>query len=196
MTSNRRMGPENSATRDRLMDGVENVMIEKGYAALTARNVAESMGLKHQLVYYYFHSMEELLLAAYRRRMDEVMKRIERTITSPQPLQALWEVHSDPVHAALTIEYMALANHNEAIRRETIEFGERWRRIGLAQVADQISDAVADNHALNAFAVTMAISSIGSIIGMEAALGISGGHAETHALVQWCLDKLQHQAKA
>lgn len=191
MASNRRMGPENSAIREQLMDGVETVMIEQGYGALTARNVAERAGLKHQLVYYYFHSMEELLLTAYRRRTDQVMARVEQATGAPRPLQALWEANSDPVQAALTVEYMALANHNDAIRAETVEFGERLRRTGLSKVAERLGETAADSAALNPFAITMAVQSIGAILGMEAALGISGGHAETRALVQWCLDQLQ-----
>src|SRR5206468_3276396 len=37
----RRIGSENSVTRTALMDGVETVMRELGYGALTARSVAE-----------------------------------------------------------------------------------------------------------------------------------------------------------
>jgi AcrR family transcriptional regulator len=185
------MGPENSAIREQLMDGVETVMIEQGYGALTARNVAERVGLKHQLVYYYFHSMDELLLTAYRRRTGQVMARTEQAIASPRPLQALWDAHSDPVQAALTVEYMALANHNDAIRAETIEFGERLRRTGLTEVAKRLGERAPKSEVLNPFAITMAIQSISAILGMETALGISGGHAETRVLVQWCLDQLQ-----
>lgn len=191
MASNRRMGPENSAIREQLMDGVETVMIEQGYAALTARNVAQRVGLKHQLVYYYFHSMDELLLTAFRRRTGQVLAQVEAAIGSPRPLQALWDAHSDPVQAALTVEYMALANHNDAIRTETVEFGERLRRTGLTEVANRLGATTPKSDALNPFAITMAIQSISGILGMEAALGISGGHAETRALVQWCLDQLQ-----
>lgn len=191
MASKRRMGPENSATRLALMDAVEAVMQEKGYAALTARSVAEHAGLKHQLVYYYFDTMEALLLATYRRRMGRVMERVEQALDSERPLQAFWEVSSDPLHAALTVEFMALANHNEAIRRETVEFGERWRRAGLARIERSLGSDLPDAEKMNPFALFMAIQSIGSILGMEVALGISGGHAETRALVQWCLKRLQ-----
>jgi AcrR family transcriptional regulator len=191
MASNRRMGPENSASREALMDGVETVMIEQGYASLTARNVAHCMGLKHQLVYYYFHTMEDLLLAAYRRRTGQVMARIEQALASEEPLQALWEVYSDPVQAALTVEYMALANHNETVRVETVEFGESMRRTGLDRIADKLGVPPGGAEALSPFALSMAILSIGSILGMESALGISGGHKETRELVQWGLDQLR-----
>ena len=69
----RRIGSETSATRAMLMDGVEAVMRELGYGALTARSVAERAGLKHQLVYYYFETMDELLMATYLRHTGRVV---------------------------------------------------------------------------------------------------------------------------
>lgn len=195
MVVKRRMGTAISATRDSLMDGVETVMREKGYAALTARNVAEAVGVKHQLVYYYYETMEHLLLAAYRRRTGQVLRRVEQALASERPLEALWGVHSDPAQAALTIEYMALANHNEGIRVETVAFGEHMRSKFLPQVTSRRNSSGLPDE-LNSFAVSMVIMSIGSIVGMEAALGISGGHAEVRALIQWSLAQLDNSASS
>lgn len=189
------MGLETSATRGLLMDGVEIVMTEQGYAALSARSVAEAVGLKHQLVFYYFANMDELLLAAYRRRTGQVLDRVNAAVRSEQPLQALWEAYSEPMQAALTVEYLALANHNIAIRAETVAFGEQVRREGLDHVGASLGLPGESGAPLNAFALTTAISSIAAILGMETALGISGGHQETRALVQWCVDHLQAQAR-
>lgn len=197
LASNRRMGLETSTTRGLLMDGVEIVMTEQGYAALSARSVAEAVGLKHQLVFYYFANMEDLLLSAYRRRTGQVLDRVTAALASEQPLHALWDTQSEPTQAALTVEYMALANHNTAIRAETIAFGERIRREGLAHIGEtlRLGGALqAQREVLNPFALTMAISCIGAILGMETALGISGGHRETRELVRWCLDRLQTPA--
>jgi AcrR family transcriptional regulator len=185
------MGPENSAIRAQLMDGVEAVMREEGYGALTARSIAAKAGLKHQLVYYYFETMDDLLTAAYRRHTGRYWERIQRAFESDRPLHAFWRIHADPVDSALNMEYMALANHNEAIRAHTIEFGERVRRLGLEQVNAIVEAPPGGDDALSPFAVTMAISSIGSILGLEVALGLSGGHAETRRMIEWCLDQLE-----
>jgi len=79
----RRLGLESSASRTALMDAVEAVMREDGYAALSARSVAERAGLKHQLVYYYFQTMDDLLMATYRRHTDRVLESIEEAFRSP-----------------------------------------------------------------------------------------------------------------
>lgn len=192
----RRMGLENSASRAALMDGVEAVMREDGYAALTARSVAERAGLKHQLVYYYFQTMDDLLMATYQRHIGRVQQRTEQAFRAARPLHAFWEVCSNPFDARLNMEFMAMANHNEAIRAETIAFGEQLRRIGLEQAAARIDGADTDRAMASPMAVTQAIAAIGSTVGIEAALGIQGGHDETRAMVEWWLNRLEPEEQA
>lgn len=187
----RRIGSETSATRAALMDGVEAVMRELGYGALTARSVAERAGLKHQLVYYYFETMDELLMATYLRHTGRVSESLEQALQSARPLHALWQVSSNPQDAVLNMEFMALANHNPAIREETVAFGERIRRMGLDGIRSNLGETGAPTEAATPIALGIAVSALGMNLGMEATLGISGGHAELKALVEWCLDRLE-----
>ena len=187
----RLMGPENAATRSVLMDATETVMRDEGYAAVTSRRVAERAGVNQQTVYYYFQTMDELLLATYRRRTGRVSERLVQALTSQRPLHALWQASSDPFDAALTMEYLALANHNEAIRRETIEFGERIRLLELDRVTARLSETAADGDALPALSVIMAITYIAHLLGFETALGIRGGHKEVRALMERALRHLE-----
>lgn len=191
MAATRRIGSENSTTRSALLDGVEAVMRELGYGALTARSVAERAGLKHQLVYYYFETMDELLMATYLRHTSRVSESIELAFLSPRPLHALWQVSSNPHDAVLNMEFMALANHNPAIRAETVAFGERIRRIGLDGIQRNLDRTAAAPDAASPLALGIAVSALGMNLGMEATLGIAGGHAELRALVEWCLDRLE-----
>ncbi|MGE3693415.1 MAG: TetR/AcrR family transcriptional regulator [Novosphingobium sp.] len=194
MATTRRLGSENSATRATLMDGVEAVMRELGYGALTARSVAERAGLKHQLVYYYFETMDELLMATYLRHTGRVADSIEQALGSPRPLHALWLASSNPHDAVLNMEFLALANHNAAIRAETVAFGERVRRIGLAAIQANLEQSGTAPDAATPLALAIAVSSLGMNLGMEATLGIAGGHAELNELVEWCLDRLESPA--
>jgi AcrR family transcriptional regulator len=188
------MGPENSATRTTLMDAVEAVMREQGYAALSARNVAARAGLKYQIVFYYFETMDDLLLTTYRRRTQTVLERTEQALTSQRPLHALWRASLDPFDTALTLEYMALSNHNQLIRGETIAFGEQIRRIVAERLAPRLGDAGPDAQVFTPLGLTLAVSSMGSMLGFESALGILGGHPETEAIVEWCLSQLEPDA--
>ena len=58
-----------------------------GYGALTARSVAQAAGLKHQLVYYYFQTMDDLLLATFKRRTAQVLARYEQEVLAERPVQ-------------------------------------------------------------------------------------------------------------
>lgn len=191
MAATRRMGLENSSSRTALMDGVEAVMREDGYAALTARSVAERAGLKHQLVYYYFQTMDDLLMATYQRHIARVQEQIETAFQDARPLHAFWNVCSNPHDARLNMEFMAMANHNAAIRAETIRFGEHIRQVGLDKVGAQIDASPHREEVFSPRAVTQAIAAIGSTVGIEGALGIAGGHDETRAMVAWWLDRLE-----
>lgn len=164
------------------------------YAAVTARGVAERADLKYQLVFYYFEGMDDLLLAAFRRRTQKVMEDIAKALASPRPLHAFWEISSEPSDAALTMEYLGLANHNEAIRAETVSFGESMRRVVAAGLASRVDHVKLDPAFCTPLAITRVLANIGAILGVESAVGISGGHDEIRTLVGWCLQSIEPEA--
>lgn len=188
MAVNRRIGAESSASRIALMDAVEAVMCEDGYAALTARRVAERANLKYQLVFYYFETMDELILATYRRHIEKYRRIMTEALQSDRPLRAYWTVGSDANDAVLNMEFMAMSNHNEAVRAETVRFGEEMRAADLSHILPVVP---ADGEAITPAAVMMVLNFVGSLLGLETALGISGQHAEIRKLVDWCVDRLE-----
>src|ERR1700754_4660381 len=95
MASQRRLGAEGSRTRAQLIEATELLMQEEGYVAVSARRVAARAGLKPQLVHYYFRTMDELLLAVFRRFAERFLERQARALSSPRPLSALWELYTD-----------------------------------------------------------------------------------------------------
>lgn len=171
------------------MDAVETVMRQDGYAALSARSVAEQAGLKHQLVYYYFQTMDDLLMATYRRHTDRVLDSIEEAFSGPRPLHAFWHASSNLADVTLNMEFSAMANHNDAIRDYTIAFGDRINGAGLDRVRETIAGS--ERTDLNAEALTLAISSIGHVLCQQARLGIDRGHEELRALVERMIDQLE-----
>src|SRR5580693_5871050 len=127
MTSARRIGAPDAKNRGVLLDAAEQLMLEKGYAAVTSRRVAEKAALKPQLVHYYFRTMDDLFLAAFRRRAEDGLERQVEALASGQPLQALWAFGNDPAGTALTMEFAALANHHKSIRSEIARYAELFR---------------------------------------------------------------------
>jgi AcrR family transcriptional regulator len=188
MAVKRRMGPQNSASRDLIFDAVERVLQKEGYIALTARRVAEEAGFNHQTVYYYFQTMEEMVLDAFRRRSERSLKRLEAALASERPLHAVRAIYSDPSNGRLNIEFNALAMRNEPLRLEIVDYIERSRAMQEEAFARLLKnrglpDAVAP------VVPGMLVLFIANFLDREAALGVAKGHSEMEAFVDWCLDQ-------
>jgi TetR/AcrR family transcriptional regulator len=185
MSTTRRIGAESSKTRGALLDAAERLMLEEGYAAVTSRRVAAQAGLKPQLVHYYFRTMDDLFLASYGRRAAQGLERLAQALGSPQPLWALWDLSRDQRGTALTMEFVALANHRKAMRAEIASSAERFRaevQAGLRVVLERYGVGPERCPPL-VFAVLMTgVSQI--LVIEEASLGMSTGHPETIAFVE------------
>src|SRR5579862_4551039 len=91
-TSTRRMGPVGSETWHGMLDGAEIILREQGYAALTSRAIAEQIGVKQRLIYYYFQTMDELIVETFRRLSVRELERLRKALESEQPLRQIWDV--------------------------------------------------------------------------------------------------------
>jgi len=191
MASSRRIGAPDAKNRTVLLDAAERIMLEKGYAAVTSRKVAERAGLKPQLVHYYFRTMDDLFLEMFRRRADEGLKVQAEVVNAPNPLRALWEFGMDPAGVAVTMEFIALARHRDALRSEIARYSELFRE-GQREAARQVlSRSGYDLSKIPPVVVSVLLTSISRVVVMEEALGLSAGHKETVELVEWCLARLE-----
>ena len=123
------MGDPASATAQSILDAAERVLQMHGYGSITSRSVAEEAGVKHQLVYYYFKDIDDLLLAAFKRRMARGIERLQEDARSHRPIRAVWEDFNIAIDAWLDFEYMALANHHDGVREEIVRFQTEARAI-------------------------------------------------------------------
>lgn len=190
MAVKRRMGPQNSASRDVIFDAVERVLQKEGYIALTARRVAEEAGFNHQTVYYYFQTMEELVLATFRRRSENGLKRMQAALASERPLHAIWEIYSDASNGRLNIEFNALAMLNEPLRLEIVEYLEGSRAMQEQALAPLLKGGGLPD-AVGALVPPMLVLFVANFLDREAALGVTKGHAEMEAFAKWCLDRFE-----
>ena len=131
--SPRRIGAETSETRNALLDCVERMMLEDGYASVTYRALAARAGVTASLVQYYFPTLDDVFLAAIRRYSDRNLEVLTTSLqTRPDdPLRALWEYSWDEATGALMTEFMALANHRKTISAEIADVTKRFRKVQL-----------------------------------------------------------------
>jgi AcrR family transcriptional regulator len=189
MTQNRRMGVESSKVRARFVEAAELILREEGYHAISARHVAARAELKTQLLYYYFRTMDDLLLAVLRGINERRLVRFDEALASPQPLRALWALNIDPSGAMLGSELASIAGHREAIREEIVAAARQFRAAQIAAVSRLLAarGVKADDPA--AGLVMIAVGLARTMV-IEEALGLSEGHAEALAIVDAALTRL------
>ena len=195
MPSERRIGAEDSATRDALLDAALQLLLEEGYASVTSRKVAGRAELKPQLVHYYFRTMDDLFLALVRRGSALGMERQAAALESATPLRALWKVATDPAGTTFTTELFALANHRKAIRAELAAHADEFRRLQREALATVLASYGVDLGDVPPAVLPVIVTGLSQILVLEEALGLTTGHAEFRDLVEAWISKYEPAAK-
>lgn len=170
--------------RARFVDAAEAILREEGHQGISARLVAARAGLKSQLLYYYFRTIDDLLLAVVDRVNERRQSRFEDALASPEPLRALWLASSDPSAAALAAELTAIASHRDAVRARIIDSARDFRLRQTEAVARLLPQADAAGAACSAAGIVMIAAGLARIMVMESTLGLTEGHADALAFVE------------
>lgn len=189
-SSERRMGPEGSDNWHAMLDSAEAILREEGHAALTSRRVAERIGVKQRLVYYYFRTMDELVISLFRRMAERELVRLRAAAAQPRPLRALWEISLHSTDSRLIAEFMALANRIDGLKREVVHFIEASRAIEVAVLA-QAMDRVPQAGNMGPASLSVTITSLALLLSRESQLGVTTGHAEIVAALEAFLDQVE-----
>lgn len=189
------MGKVGSVNWHAMLDAAEATLLEEGYGALTSRRIAERIGVKQRLVYYYFQTMDELIVETFRRMSQRELERMRSTLAGDTPVRKLWDVCIHTTDSRVTSQFMALAFRNEALHQEVTHFIEESRRIQAEAVnrslaRSQTSAPIdADGIALLATGVALAMT-------RERALGVTMGHGSLIAMVEAFLDGVEPKAES
>jgi AcrR family transcriptional regulator len=189
----RRVGAESSKSRDKLLDCVERLMLEKGYAAVTYRAVATKAGVTAGLVQYYFPTLDDLFVAAIRRRSGQNIQRLSAALDArpTEPLRVLWEYSQEESTAALTTEFLALGNHRKSIASEIADVSEQVRRLQAEAVARSVPLDGAELGPLSADALLFLVTGVPKLIRLEASVGLTSTHKEVERHFEAFLDDLE-----
>lgn len=190
LTSTRRMGPAGSANWLAMLDGAEHILREEGYAALTSRAVAERIGVKQRLVYYYFATMDDLIVETFRRLAVRELDRMRRMRAAPQPLRALWEMLVQTTDARLVSEFMALANRTDGLKAEVVAFIAESRALQVEALTAALAAAGRASAIAPEVLVLLATSAALSM-NREAQLGFEAGHAALSGIIEGFLSDIE-----
>lgn len=187
----RRIGGETSATRALILDVTEQMIRDEGYAAVSTRKVAAAGGLKPSLVHYYFPTTDDLFLALHKRGAEQSDAMIEAALTSDDPVRALWDFFADSSRTAISLEFMALANHRKGLRSAMVEHSEAMRAKQAETLARVLGEKVKEKTGGSTPAgLSVILAGIGRVLVMEGGMGVEGGHADARAFVERWLDDM------
>jgi TetR/AcrR family transcriptional regulator len=196
MATERRLGSKGSEMRNRFIDAAEAILSEGGGSTISSRIVAERAGLKMQLLYYYFKTMDDLLLAVVGRVNERRLARFEEALASDNPLRALWEQLIEPTNATLAAEMIAMAKQREAVRAEIVEFGQKYRLLQTSVVEHLLAPPDPDAIQYSAAGVVMIAAAVARMLINEAAVGFTEGHGEALSIVEQLIDRLEPASRA
>lgn len=176
----RRVGATTSKKREELLNCVERLMLGDGYAAVTYRAVAAEAGVTAGLVQYYFPTLDDLFIAAIRRRSSQNLERLTAALAArpSEPLRVLWEYSQEESTAALTTEFLALGNHRKSIASVITEVSEQVRQVQAEAVDAHVAARGFDLDALSSAVLLFLVTGIPKLIRLEEGVGITSTHDE------------------
>lgn len=178
--SARRVGAETSKTRDTLLDHVEKMMLDEGYASVTYRALASAAGVTPSLVQYYFPTLDDIFLSAIRRYSERSRRLLDKVIESrpDDPLRALWEFSRTEASGALMTEFMALGNHRKSIQAEIAAVTQANRKRQVDALVAKFGKSAHPGGHFSLPALQLLISGLPKFLNLEEGIGVKTAHKE------------------
>ncbi|ORV82285.1 TetR family transcriptional regulator [Mycobacterium interjectum] len=192
-TKPRRIGAETSKTRDTLLDCVEKMMLEEGYASVSYRALAARAGVTPSLVQYYFPSLDEIFLAAIQRYSERNLAVLANALDarSDDPLHALWDFSWDEATGALMTEFLALGNHRRSIRSAIADVTNAVRKVEVEALARKFGKGARLDGDLSLGAVALLVTGIPKFLNLEEGVGVHAAHDEVANAIEKYLDTFE-----
>ena len=149
---------------------------------MTSRRVAERIGVKQRLVYYYFRTTDDLIVATIQRLAALEMKRLGHTLDLKHPLREIWDVCIHTADARLIAEFTALVNRNKRLGKEVITFIKASRAIQVQALTAALKRAGRRSR-IPAAGLALLATSVALSLTRESVLGVHTGHSEIKALI-------------
>ena len=173
------------AAEGALLDAAERLLVERGYAAITTRRLAEEAGVNHGLVHYYFGSIENVLVRALERFTERLLVRQRALYASDEPFVEKWRtamrylVAEDVTYEKVWLELQALAWNDAGLREHLARVNGEWRAV-LTEAFREPHRELGIEMPLDALVSLVITFNLGIIV--ERLGGIETGHAE---LLDW-----------
>ena len=173
------------SAEEALLDAAERLLVDVGYARITTRRLAETAGVNHGLVHYYFGSNENLLVRALERFTERLVERQRALYAGDEPFPERWRtamrylVDDDARYEKIWLELQALSWNDAGLRERLARVNAEWRAV--------LTEAFAEPHRelgvpmpLDALVSLVMTFNLGLIV--ERLGGVTAGH---DTLLDW-----------
>ncbi|HSJ93733.1 MAG TPA: TetR/AcrR family transcriptional regulator [Gaiellaceae bacterium] len=173
------------SAEEALLDAAERLLVDVGYARITTRRLAETAGVNHGLVHYYFGSNENLLVRALERFTERLVERQRALYAGDEPFPEKWRtamrylVDDDAHYEKIWLELQALSWNDAGLRERLARVNAEWRAV--------LTEAFAEPHRelgipmpLDALVTLVMTFNLGLIV--ERLGGVTAGH---DTLLDW-----------
>lgn len=197
-TAARRVGAETSKTREVLLDCVEKMMLDEGYASVSYRALAAKAGVTPSLVQYYFPNIDDIFVAAIKRYSERGLAHLKKELErrTDDPLRAVWEYSWDEATGALMTEFMALGNHRKSIANEIAGVTEAVRKLQLDALTAKFGKDAKPVGDFSLPALQLLMSGMPKFLNLEKGIGVKSAHAEVTEAFERYLDSVEPRAAA
>ncbi len=186
-----RRNSASGATQKAILDATEKIMREEGYAAVSSRRVEERAGFKSKLVHYHFKSMDELFLAVFQRANEQFQTLQAEALASDNPVEALWKLWIGSADTELVAEFIALATHRKAVRKEIRRANDSVRKTQTAAIARTLAAAGVDEAEFPPEVMAFLMAAVARTLVTEKALGSSAAHPASVGFIERQLERLE-----
>lgn len=193
---------QRSSNEQNFLDAAERLLVEIGYADITARKLADEAGANLGLVHYYFGSMEELFVRVLERFTDQLVARQRAMYESPAPYIAKWRaamsyLEDDRPYQKVWGELQAMGWNRPEFRTRIARVHDAWRDAMRASVEGALKRYQLDHHELSLEAWVTLILTVNEGIILERLSGIDRGHYELLAGIdRWLELREQRESNA
>ncbi|ADP79525.1 TetR/AcrR family transcriptional regulator [Pseudofrankia inefficax] len=180
----RSRGSRAPETRDRIVAATLQLLAKEGYGAITTRRIGEVAGVKYQLVHYYFASMEDLFIEAFRRGAEENLARLAEIAKGEASLRRFWKIHGDAGASKLMAEFVALAQRHPALRLEIASYARRFRNAQLDFARAALDRESISPEVIPPMVVLLLTTGLAQLEANDRLLGFTDGHDETRTWIE------------
>jgi AcrR family transcriptional regulator len=189
-------------TEQRFLDAAERLLVDIGYADITARKLADEAGANLGLVHYYFGSMQELFLQVLERFTAQLITRQRAMYSAPGPYIEKWReamryLDEDRPYQKIWWELQAMAWNRPEFQPRVARVHKAWCDAMRDAVAEALKRYKLDDDGFSTEAWVTLIVTVNEGIILERLSGIDRGHRELlGAIDKWLAAKEKKASRA